>query len=123
VQVSKENMITPAGQECRFYYEDFHRGRETRECRLIGRNPDSDPWEPALCATCPVPGILRANASPHLALEGKVVRRFFVQRRVAVYAVCSKHLIELEDPHVGCPQCQAEAPGAAAVLRGRVGDE
>ena len=116
-------MITPAGKECRFYYEDYFRGRSTQECRLIGRNPDSDPWEPSLCATCPVPGILEANSSPHLALEGKVVRRFYFQKRVSVYAVCSRHLVELKDPHVGCPQCRAEVPGADAILRGKVADE
>jgi hypothetical protein len=116
-------MITPAGDECRFYYEDYHRGRSKQECRLLARNPDSEPWKPSLCASCPVPGILRANASPHLALEGKVVRRFFVGKRVEVYAVCSRHLIELEDPHVGCPECAAENPGAEAVLQGRVSDE
>ena len=116
-------MITPAGDECRFYYEDYHRGRSTQECRLIGRNPDSEPWQPSLCDSCPVPGILRANASPHLALEGKVVRRFFFQKRVAVYAVCSRHLIELDDPYVGCPQCRAEVPGADAIFQGRVANE
>ncbi len=28
-------MINPAGQECRFYYQDFHRGRSEQECRLV----------------------------------------------------------------------------------------
>jgi hypothetical protein len=113
-------MITPAGEECRFYYEDFYRGRSTQECRLIARNPDSEPWQPSLCSSCPVPGILRANASPHLALEGRVVKRFFFQRRVEVYAVCTKHLVEVEDPHVGCPECRAEAEGATRIFEGRV---
>src|SRR5688572_8219728 len=27
-------MRTPAGKECDFYYEDFHRGRELQECRI-----------------------------------------------------------------------------------------
>jgi hypothetical protein len=116
-------MITPAGDECRFYYEDYYRGRSEQECRLIERNRESEPWEPSLCASCPVPGILQANASPHLALEGKVGRRFFLQKRVVVFAVCSKHLIELDDPHIGCPQCRDEAPGAEAILQGRVADE
>jgi hypothetical protein len=116
-------MITPAGKECRFYYEDYYRGRSTQECRLLGRNPDSEPWEPSLCATCPVPGILEANSSPHLALEGKVVRRFVFQKRVSVFAVCSRHLVELKDPYVGCPQCRAEVPGADAILHGEVADE
>lgn len=116
-------MITPAGDSCRFYYEDFHRGRSTQECRLIARSPEGDPWKPSLCSSCPVPGILKANASPHLALEANVVRRFFILKHVEVYAVCSKHLVELDDPHVGCSQCRAEAPGAEVVLQGRVADE
>jgi len=116
-------MITPAGKECHFYYQDYHRGHSTQECRLIARNPDSEPWQPTLCDTCPVPDILRANASPHLALEGQVVRRFFFLRRVQVYAVCSKHLIELDDPYIGCPKCRAEATGAQAILQGEVADE
>lgn len=115
-------MNTPAGDECSFYYEDYHRGRSTQECRLIARNPESDPWQSSLCFTCPVPSILKANASPHLALEGKVVRRFFFQKRVQVYAICSKHLVELADPHIGCPDCRAEAPGADAILQGNVAD-
>jgi hypothetical protein len=52
-----------------------------------------------------------------------VVRRFFFQKRVDVFAVCSKHLIELDDPHVGCSQCRAEAPGAEAILRGQISEE
>jgi len=36
---------------------------------------------------------------------------------------CSRHLIELEDPHVGCPECAAENPGAEVVLQGRMADE
>jgi hypothetical protein len=116
-------MITPAGDECRFYYEDYYRGRSEQECRLIERNPESELWEPTLCGSCPAPGILQANASPYLALEGKVGRRFFFQKRVEVFAVCSKHLIELDDPHIGCPQCRDEAPGAEAVLQGRVVDQ
>jgi hypothetical protein len=119
----EEEMITPAGDECRFYYEDFHRGRSTQECRLIARNPESEPWEPSLCSSCPVPGILRANASPHLALEGRVVRRFLFFKRVEVFAVCSKHLVELDDPYVGCPQCRAETPGAEAIFQGRVANQ
>jgi len=109
-------MITPAGQECRFYYADFHRGRSHQECRLIGKNPDSAPWEPSLCAHCPVPAILRANASPYLALEGRVVRRFPFRKRVEVYAVCTRHLIEIEDPYRGCPRCAAERPGVSEIL-------
>jgi hypothetical protein len=107
-------MITPAGQECRYYYEDYHRGRERQECRLIDQNPQSEPWRPSLCQGCPVPGILRANACPHLVLEGRVERRLLgLSRKVAVTAVCSKYLVDVPEPHVGCGHCHEERSGAA----------
>ena len=107
-------MRTPAGTECPHYYEDFYRGRSTQECRLIGRNPRSGPWEPNLCSRCPVPDILRANACPHMVLEAQVVRRWFgLVRRVDVYAVCTKYQVEVDDPYVGCGHCH---PHAATIL-------
>ena len=78
-------MITPAGKECRFYYQDYFRGRSEQECRLIKANPRSPKWRPKDCATCPVPDILIAN--------------------------CSLHLIDVEKPEAGCPKCAAERPG------------
>ncbi|MDY6877081.1 MAG: hypothetical protein SWK90_12890 [Chloroflexota bacterium] len=107
-------MRTPTGTECPYYYEDFYRGHSTQECRLIGRNPHSEPWKPKLCARCPVPGILRANACPHMVLEARVVRRWlgFV-RRVEVYAICTEHQVEVDDPYVGCGHCH---PQAATIL-------
>ena len=113
-------MITPAGTECRYYYEDFYRGRQKQECRLIAQNPRSEPWRPELCRTCPVPGILRANACPHMVLEGRVEKRLLgLRRQVAVEAVCSKHLVEVEEPHVGCGHCHEERAGAP-ILEGKV---
>ena len=101
-------MITPAGKECRYYYEDYFRGNELQECRLIGRNPRSESWEPKLCASCPVPDILRANSSPHLALEARVVRRLRFWKSVQVEAYCTRHLAEIPEPRVGCAQCRQE---------------
>lgn len=102
-------MRTPAGQECRFYYEDFYRGSSTQECRLIAANPRSERWEPGLCARCPVPGILRANACPNMVLEGRVARRWFgLVRRVEVYAVCTERAVEVHDPYVGCGHCHPD---------------
>jgi len=107
-------MITPAGVECRYYYADYYRGREQQECRLIARNRRSGRWRPELCRHCPVPGILRANACSNLVLEGCVEETLFgLRRRVAVSAVCSKHLVEVAEPHVGCGHCHDERPGAA----------
>jgi len=107
-------MITPAGTECRYYYADYYRGRNSQECRLIGQNPRSERWTPELCKSCPVPAILRANACPNLVLEGRVERRLLgLSRRVAVSAVCSKHVVSVAVPQIGCGHCHEERPGAA----------
>lgn len=107
-------MITPAGLECRYYYEDYFRGREKTTLLLLAQNPRSEPWRPAYCSTCPVPGILRANACPNMVLEGRVEKRLLgLKRQVAVEAVCAKYLESGFDPHIGCSHCHEERPGAA----------
>jgi hypothetical protein len=107
-------MITPAGEECRYYYEDYYRGRERQECRLIAQNPESEPWQPKLCSGCAVPGILRANACRHMVLEGKVDKGFLgLSRRVVVSAVCTKSMVDVPKPHIGCGRCHEDRPGAA----------
>ncbi|HNS50419.1 MAG TPA: hypothetical protein PKO09_04475 [Anaerolineae bacterium] len=106
-------MITPAGRECRYYYADYFRGRETKECRLVGRSRQSGAWTPVLCRSCPVPSILAANACPNLVLEARVVRGLLgLTRKVRVLAVCSKHLVDVKRPHVGCGHCNEERQGA-----------
>lgn len=105
-------MITPAGKECRFYYQDFFRGRSEQECRLIKANPRSPAWQTKDCANCPVPDILQSNNNPDLVLEATVKPGLFgINRRVSVYAFCSRHLIDVDQPEVGCPKCAAERPG------------
>ena len=114
-------MRTPAGTECPHYYEDFNRGRSTQECRLIGRNPRSEPWQPGLCTRCPLPGIRRANTCPNMALSARVVRRWLgLVRRVEVYAVCTEHQVEVENPYVGCGHCH---PQTATILDAIVAEE
>jgi hypothetical protein len=45
-----------------------------------------------------------------MVLEARVVRRWLgLVHRVEVYAVCTKHEVEVEDPHVGCGHCHPEA--------------
>jgi hypothetical protein len=105
-------MITPYGQECKFYYQDFYRGRSTQECRLLLRRPQRERWDPSLCRSCPIPGILRANACPNMMLEAQIIRRFFFWRRVKVSAFCLKTLKEVENPYVGCGECHLHRPGA-----------
>lgn len=105
-------MKTPAGKECRFYYQNFHRGHSDQECRLIMGNPRSEAWRPADCSNCPVPDILLANSNPNLVLEAAIEKGFLgFNRRVSVKAFCSKHLVDVHKPQVGCPECAREKPG------------
>lgn len=101
-------MRTPAGTECRFYYEDFMRGRATQECRLIASNPHSKSWRPSLCKTCPVPDILRANGCAHMTLEAWVGTRWLVLPQVRVRAFCNLSQQEVAEPMIGCGRCQEE---------------
>jgi hypothetical protein len=100
-------MKTPAGSECRYFYGDYYRGRNREECRMIGPQ-----WTPDLCRSCPVPGILRANACENLELSGKASRRFsnlFI-RRVEVSAYCTKTKRAVSEPHIGCGDCHPLPP-------------
>ncbi|HEX2622600.1 MAG TPA: hypothetical protein VHL11_20715, partial [Phototrophicaceae bacterium] len=103
---------TPAGKECRYYYEDFHRGRNHQECRLVRDNPDSLRWRPSDCLKCPIPDILNANSSKDMELSLTIKARFLGYLRYhEVTAFCLKHRIPIEDAYVGCPKCNAERPG------------
>lgn len=105
-------MRTPAGQECRFYHADFHRGRNLQECRLIRDNPDSLRWRPVDCTGCPVPEILKANASRDMELTLTIKPRLLgIGRQKVVSAECIRHRLPIDDPYVGCPKCNAERPG------------
>ena len=102
-------MITPAGAECALYYEDFQRGASRQECRAP-KHPRSVAWQPSDCARCPVPGILAANGNPRLEITVYIRGGALgLGRRVEVEAWCVVHGPVIEDPHVGCPECNAEA--------------
>ncbi|MDF1500698.1 MAG: hypothetical protein P1P76_09530 [Anaerolineales bacterium] len=104
-------MITPAGSDCPFYYEDFHRGRERQECRLIDGTPNGGTYAPDLCAKCAVPGIVRANACPNLVLEARVRKGFLgLMRGVDVSAYCTRTMQNVAEPQIGCGQCHKEFP-------------
>ena len=99
-------MRNPAGNECRYFYGDYYRGRDNEECRLL---KDADPpldWTPNLCNDCPVPEILMANACQYMVLEPSLVRSFpFINRQVRVKTSCSKTHRSGFDPHIGCGEC------------------
>lgn len=98
-------MRTPAGKECRNYYEDYNRGRNIQECRAIKANPESMRWRPGDCAKCQVPEILYANASPNLELKVTVKPRFIgFGRTVEVTAFCKGKEIPVEDAYTGCAE-------------------
>ena len=99
-------MKTPAGFECKFFYGNYFRGRHDEECRLIGNAPSPGNWTADLCASCPVPGIIRANACENMILEGKVEKVLLgLKRRVKVSAFCVKSEQPVEEPEVGCGLC------------------
>jgi hypothetical protein len=96
-------MHTRYGKECSYYYEDFRRGRELQECRLLGNTAG---WKSALCKTCPMPGILLANACPDMALRGKIDPGFLgLGRRVTISTYCRRSSQSGFDPHTGCTEC------------------
>ncbi len=96
-------MRTPAGKECRHYFQDFHRGRNIQQCRLIRANLESQPWKPGDCGRCQVPDILNANASPDLRLELGVRSTLLGVRRVLeLRAWCRDEEITVEAAYTGC---------------------
>ncbi len=117
-------MRTPAGKDCRYYYQDFHRGRDVQECRLVKENPDSLPWRPNMCERCPVPEILSANSSTTLDLKLTIAPVILgLGRRLVIEAVCTKHGIKIDDAYVGCPKCNAERPGLELFLQALEGSD
>jgi hypothetical protein len=96
-------MKTPAGNECKYFYGDYRRGRHFEECRLL--RPEQN-WTPSLCFRCPVPEINLANDCEYMQLTPIVKRRFLVGRpEVQISAYCKKCDCPVEEPHIGCGQC------------------
>ncbi|HYO88753.1 MAG TPA: hypothetical protein VER79_08895 [Candidatus Limnocylindrales bacterium] len=117
-------MRTPAGTECRHYFQDFHRGKNVQECRLVKDNPASKRWKPTDCVGCPIPAILQANASPHLELTLTIGTRLLgLGRQLTVKARCTRHNLVVEDPFVGCAQCNRERPGLDLFLNALEGTD
>lgn len=110
-------MRTPAGKECRYFYGDYYRGRNHEECRLLKDAGVS--WQPRLCATCPVPGILQANACEHMVLTPKVQRPFLIMpAQVQINAYCRKTRRHVDQPQIGCGECHPLPP----IFTGEPGD-
>lgn len=105
-------MRTPAGFECHHFYGDYYRGREREECRLLQFSQPPQPWTADLCETCPVPGILRANACKNMQLNAEVTRLVFdlFKRRVRISAFCDKTQRAVAQPEIGCGECHPLPP-------------
>jgi hypothetical protein len=104
-------MITPAGKECPYYYQDFHRGRDIQECRLIKNTPEGGVYAPDLCHKCSAPGIALANACEHMVLEARVRRGILgLGRGVDVSAFCTRSHQDVKEPQIGCGQCHLDFP-------------
>jgi hypothetical protein len=104
-------MRTPAGFECPYFYGNYFRGRSQEECRLIGNAPPPENWSPNLCKSCPVPGIIRANACPNIVFEGHVEKKFFgLQKQVRARAFCKLSQKYVDEPEVGCGMCHPIPP-------------
>ena len=94
---------------CRYFYGDYHRGNHREACRLLEENPNNTrPWRRRLCDSCPVPTFLLTSNCRSLLLEVEVKKRLLFERVAVTFAVCSQHLIELDDPQ-HCPQCARES--------------
>jgi len=99
-------MRTPAGKECKYFYGDYYRGKQQEECRLLASNSPSLTWRRDLCETCPVPGILMANACPNMELKPNLIRSFpFIKQKVKIKSYCSQTDRSDFDTHVGCGEC------------------
>jgi hypothetical protein len=99
-------MRTPAGTECPYYFEDFHRGRNKQECRLIDGTPNGGRWQPDLCSRCPVSRITLANACSNLLLRARARHGVLgIGRRVDVQAACVLSQEDVAVPEIGCGRC------------------
>lgn len=97
-------MQTPAGSECRFFYGDYHRGKNNEECRLLDTHQLD--WHPTLCSKCPVPETLLANGCENMEFTPKLIKPFLIGRaQVTVSVYCSKCKCDVGEPRVGCGQC------------------
>lgn len=98
-------MRTPYGQECRFFFGDYFRGRNFEECRLIADPNSKQDWSTKICKSCPVPSFLQANSCQHMQLTGVIKKDFGFIKRMNVSAYCEKSKTNVKEPHVGCGQC------------------
>ena len=102
-------MKTAFGSECSYYYEDFHRGREMRECRLLRTTREN--WSYRLCEHCPVPRWQQSNSCAHMAFSGHATRGFLgIGRRMVISVWCDQAAAKVDEPEIGCGKCHLDNP-------------
>lgn len=110
-------MRTPFGSECKFYYEDYHRGRNRQECRLAQQSGSKDNWSFRMCKSCALPRLQQANSCINLFLFGQAQKGLLgLGRRMNIYAHCSKDGAEVEEPEIGCGRCHTDNPVLAQIM-------
>ncbi len=102
-------MRTPDGRECPYYYGGYYRrAAEKAVCHLLDGQPDARRWTPALCATCVVPDIRRANGCAALVLHAHIGGggwRFWEGNRMRIHATCTRSKAVVPNPYTGCGLC------------------
>jgi hypothetical protein len=99
-------MQTPFGQECRYFYGDYFRGKNHEECRLLGTSTSKQNWTSKLCKSCPVPGIILANACQSMVLKGYMSTGFLgIGKSMKITAYCEKSKSQVNEPQIGCGLC------------------
>lgn len=107
--------MTTGPVNCRYFYGDYFRGKNKEACRLLEASPNNQrQWYRQLCDSCPVPEILLASNSGALLLEAEVKRKFFRSTVELTFAICSKHMLELNDARY-CPECAKEQQSIASI--------
>ena len=98
----------PQPFNCRYFFGDYHRGANLEKCRLLEESPNNTrTWQRKHCDSCPVPDLLHTSNCLDLLLEAEVQKSFLRERVAVTFAVCARHLQELDDPN-DCPLCAAE---------------
>jgi hypothetical protein len=104
-------MKTPTGIECRYFYGNYFRGKNQEECRLFEGSPALQQWTSALCKSCPVPGIIRANACKNMVLKPDIDNGVLgFKKRVKITAYCSLSNQTVKEPEIGCGKCHPLPP-------------
>ncbi len=99
-------MKTPFGFECKYFYGDYFRGKNSEECRLLNFAAGQGGWSTKLCKNCPSPAIQRANGCQFMVQQGRISGGFLgLSPHMEVTAFCQKNQVPVKEPSIGCGSC------------------